>query len=166
MLQERVMTIGGLEIEFGIDTVFITTMNPEEHAGVYRISEALRDRLEKVKITSPSPQEELQIIDAYGKRLGAEVPDQLERKMVDITQRTRTDKAVNQPASVRATLAMYELTQSYALLRGDKKATVDDARDAAEVALQGRVLISPDSPHYDAPARYFREIIDYALGTS
>jgi Mg-chelatase subunit ChlI len=166
MLQEQVMTIGGLEIEFGIDTVFITTMNPEEHAGVYRISEALRDRLEKVKITYPSLEEELRIVDVYGRRLGAEVPSELGRKMVDITQRTRTDKAVNQPASVRATLAMYEIAQSYALLRGDKTATVDDIRDAAEVALQGRVLMSPDSTYYDTPARYFREIIDYALGTS
>jgi len=58
------------------------------------------------------------------------------------------------------------LTQSYALLRGDKTATVDDIRDAAEVALQGRVFISPDSPHYDEPARYFREVIDYTLGMS
>ena len=164
MLQERVMTIGGLEVEFGIDTVFITTMNPEEHAGVYRISEALRDRLEKVRISYPTSEEELQILDLYGKRLGADVPEDLERKMVDMTQRTRMDKTVSQPASVRATLAMYEIAQSYALLRGEPKTTVDDLREAAEVALQGRVVMSPDSPHYDAPTRYFREIIDYSLG--
>jgi len=165
MLQERVMTIGGLEVEFGIDTVFITTMNPEEHTGVYRISEALKDRLEKVKISYPTLEEELQIIELYGKRLGAEIPVHLERKMVDITQRTRADKLVDQPASVRATLAMYEIAQSYALLRGDRKVAAEDLREAAEVALEGRVLMSPDSPYYDTPVRYFREIIDYTLGT-
>jgi len=166
MLQEQTMTIGSLEVEFGIDTVFITTMNPEEHTGVYRLSEALRDRLEKVRISYPTPVEELQIIELYGRHLGADVPPELEQKMVDITQRTRVDKAVNQPASVRATLAMYEIAQSYALLRGDKEATVGDLREAAEVALHGRVLMSPDSPYYDAPVRYFREIIEYTLGTS
>jgi Mg-chelatase subunit ChlI len=166
MLQERIMTIGGLEVEFGIDTVFITTMNPEEHTGVYRISEALRDRLEKVKVSYPSSEEELRIIELYGKRFGAEVPIELERKMVDITQRTRTDKSVAQPASVRATLAMYDIAQSYALLRGDTTTTNDDLRNSAEVALHGRVLMSPDSSYYDSPARYLREIIDHALGTT
>jgi Mg-chelatase subunit ChlI len=164
VLQERVMSIGGLEVEFDIDTVFIATMNPEEHAGVYRISEALKDRLEKVRIGYPTPEEELQILEEYGRRLGAEVSGELKRKMVEIVQRLRGDRNVEQPASVRATLAMYELTQSYALLRNGSSASLDDLREAAMVALEGRVVISPESPRYEDTDRYVAEVVHYVLG--
>ena len=163
VLQERLITIGGLEIEFGIDTVFIATMNPEEHAGVYRISEALKDRLEKVKIDYPSSDEELRILKLYGTQLGANVSEDLEKRMVDIVQRIRGDKDVDQPASVRATLAMYEIAQSYALLRGDKQVNVEDLKEATMVALDGRVTLSPESPYYEDPTRYLSDIIDYAF---
>lgn len=164
MLQENVMTIGGLDVAFSIDTVFIATMNPEEQAGVYRISEALKDRLEKVRIGYPSYEEELQIIRLYGTRLGAKVSEDLERKMVDIVQRIREDSHVEQPASVRATLAMYEIAQSVAMLRGERTATAEDLREAALVAFEGRVSMSPESPYYETSERYLSDIIQNALG--
>ncbi len=164
VLQERIMTIGGLDIEFSIDTVFIATMNPEEHAGVYRISEALKDRLEKVRIVYPTAEEELEILRLYGTQLGAKVSEELGQKMVDIVQRIREDKEVEQPASVRTTLSMYELAQSYALLRGDAVTTPDDLEEAAQIALQGRVRMSPESTRYENPEEYFREIIRGVLG--
>lgn len=160
------MTIGGLDVEFAVDTVFIATMNPEEHAGVYRISEALKDRLEKVRISYPTRDEELKILEMYGAHLGPEVSEDLQQKMVDIVQRTREDKNVDRPASVRATLAMYEMAQSYALLRGDQTATIEDLKDAAEVALEGRVLMSPDSPYYESPGRYLRDIVQNTVGAT
>ncbi|MCJ7633588.1 MoxR family ATPase [Candidatus Bathyarchaeota archaeon] len=163
VLQEGVMTIGGLDIEFNIDTIFITTMNPEEHAGVYRISEALKDRLEKVHITYPSPDEELQILKLYGTQLGAKVSNDLQQKMVRIVQRFREDTNVEQSASVRATLAMHELAQSYALLRGNTTVTSDDLSEAAIVALEGRVSISPESSHYENAALYLRDVIRSVL---
>jgi Mg-chelatase subunit ChlI len=159
VLQEQVMTMGGLELEFGIDSVFLATMNPEEHAGVYRISEALKDRLEKVRIKYPTRDEELQILELYGTKLGAEVSDELKRAMVEIVQRTREDRDVEQPASVRATLTMFEIAQSNALLRGEKVASIEDVREAASVALEGRVVVSPDSQYYEHPERYISQII-------
>jgi Mg-chelatase subunit ChlI len=163
VLQEGSMTIGGLDIEFNIDTVFITTMNPEEHAGVYRISEALKDRLEKVRISYPSPEDELRILKIYGTQLGAKISEDLEQKMVNIVQKTREDKDIEQPASVRATLAMYELAQSYALLRGNTTVNKDDLTEAALIALEGRLSVSPESPHYETPTRYLSEIVHKVL---
>ncbi|UCH02968.1 MAG: MoxR family ATPase [Candidatus Bathyarchaeota archaeon] len=163
MLQEGVMTIGSLEIDFSIDTVLIATMNPEEHAGVYRLSEALKDRLEKVRIGYPSPEEELRILELYGKQIGAVVSDDLEKKMVDIAKIIREDKNMEQAVSVRATLSMFELVQSFALLRGDKLATKEDLREAALIAFRGRVTLSPDSSHYDHPTQYLRELVDNEL---
>jgi magnesium chelatase subunit I len=119
--------------------------------------------LEKVRISYPSPDEELRILELYGTQLGAKVSEDLERRMVDIVQRIRGDKNVNQPASVRATLAMYEIAQSYALLRGDKLVSVEDLREATMVALDGRVTMSPESPYYEDPTRYLSDIIDYTL---
>ncbi len=163
VLQERLMTIGGLDVEFNIDCVFIATMNPEEHAGVYRISEALKDRLEKVRISYPSLEEELRILELYGTKFGVGVSEELERRMVDIVQRIREDKNVNQPASVRATLAIYEVAQSYALLRGDKTVSLEDLKEATLIALAGRVTMSPESPYYENPIRYLSEVIDDSL---
>ena len=141
-------------------------MNPEEHAGVYRISEALKDRLEKVHIKYPSPEEELKILELYGTHLGAEVSKDVEKKIVEIVQKTRDDKNVEEPASVRATLAMYEITQSYTLLKGNTTATMEDLKEAAFVALEGRVAMSPESPHYETPERYLSEIINNILEAS
>ena len=166
MLQEQTISVGGIDVEFNIDTVFITTMNPEEHAGVYRISEALKDRLEKVHIKYPSPEEELKILELYGTHLGAEVSKDVEKKIVEIVQKTRDDKNVEEPASVRATLAMYEITQSYTLLKGNTTATMEDLKEAAFVALEGRVAMSPESPHYETPERYLSEIINNILEAS
>jgi Mg-chelatase subunit ChlI len=164
MLQEQTITIGSLELDFGIDSVFLATMNPEEHAGVYRISEALKDRLEKVQIHYPTREEELQILELYGTRLGAEVSDELKRTIVEIVQRTREDRNVEQPPSVRATLTMFEVAQSNALLRGKKTASSKDVGEAAQVALEGRVVISPESPYYEHPERYIAQVIDQATG--
>lgn len=166
VLQEGRMTIGGLDVEFDIDTIFITTMNPEEHAGVYRISEALKDRLEKVRISYPTPEEELQILKLYGAQLGAKISEDLEQKMVDIVQRTRVDKDIERPASVRATLAMYEISQSYALLKGNTTVTCDDLAEAALIALEGRVSVSPESPDYEIPTRYLNDVIHQVLGAA
>jgi Mg-chelatase subunit ChlI len=164
ILQEGIITIGNFDLELPVDTVFISTMNPEEHAGVYRISEALKDRLERVRIPYPTPEDELKIISLYGSNLGVKVTEQTAVKIVDIVQRTRADRNVEQPASVRATLAIFELSQSFALLQNETIVKDSDVRKAAEVALRGRVTLSPDSELYDRPDRYIADTINSILG--
>jgi len=165
MLQEGIVTVGSFDLEFAVDTVFIATMNPEEQAGVYRISEALKDRLEKVRISYPTHEQELKIMSMYGNSLGVTVPERVRAKMVEVVQKTRNDKNVEQPASVRATLTIYELSQSFTLLRKESTASLGDVHNAAEVALKGRVTLLPDSEFYDQQDKYIIDMIGNALGT-
>ena len=55
--------------------------------------------------------------------------------------RTRNDENVEQPASVRATLTMFEMAQSFALLRESKTVASEDLKEAAKVALRGRARL-------------------------
>jgi len=165
MLQEGIVTVGSFDLEFAVDTIFIATMNPEEQAGVYRISEALKDRLEKVRISYPSSEEELKIVSLYGNSLGVAVPEKVRAKMVDVVQKTRADKNVEQPASVRATLTVFELSQSFALLRKEATVNLADVRHAAEIALKGRVTLLPDSEFYEQQDKYLIDMIGNVLGT-
>ncbi|MEM2093983.1 MAG: AAA family ATPase [Candidatus Bathyarchaeia archaeon] len=159
MLQEGFITVGSFDLEFEVDTVFIATMNPEEQAGVYKVSEALKDRLERVRISYPTYEEELKIMSMYGNSMGVDVPDKVRAKIVDVVQKTRMDKNVEQPASVRATLTIFELSQSFALLRGDSTVNLEDVRSAAEIALKGRVTLLPDSEFYDQQDKYLADMI-------
>jgi Mg-chelatase subunit ChlI len=165
MLQEGIVTVGSFDLEFAVDTIFIATMNPEEQAGVYRISEALKDRLEKVRISYPTYDEELKIMSLYGNSLGVTVPEKIRAKMVDVVQKTRADKNVEQPASVRATLTVFELSQSFTLLRKESTVNLADVHHAAEIALKGRVTLLPDSEFYDQQDKYLIDMIGNVLGT-
>ena len=165
MLQEGIVTVGSFDLEFAVDTIFIATMNPEEQAGVYRISEALKDRLERVRISYPTYDEELKIMSLYGNSLGVSVPEKIRVKMVDVVQKTRADKNVEQPASVRATLTVFELSQSFTLLRKESTVNLADVHHAAEIALKGRVTLLPDSEFYDQQDKYLIDMIGNVLGT-
>ena len=70
----------------------------------------------------------------YGNSLGVSVPEKIRAKMVDVVQKTRADKNVEQPASVRATLTVFELSQSFTLLRKESTVNLADVHHAAEIA--------------------------------
>lgn len=163
VLQEHVITIGNFDVEFDVDLVLIATMNPAEYAGVERISEALKDRLERVRITYPSHAEELEIVKRYGATTKTSIPLKLAQEIVEIIQKTRDDKEIENSASVRATLATWNLSQSFATLRKDKTVSTDDVRKAVRVALRGRVILAPESPYFEHPAEYIHSLVDSVL---
>ena len=62
LLAEGALTIGGYEARFPVDTVVVATMNPDEYVGVGRLSEALRDRFERVRLAYPTPADEVTML--------------------------------------------------------------------------------------------------------
>ncbi|MFN8203101.1 MAG: hypothetical protein U0S48_11075 [Solirubrobacteraceae bacterium] len=56
------MTIGGYDVRFPVDTVVVATMNLSEYVGVERLSEALADRFERVRLDYPSAADEVRIL--------------------------------------------------------------------------------------------------------
>jgi len=86
--------------------LIIATQNPEEDIGVYRLSEALRDRFVLIKLGYPSREEEIEIVKA-------QVPDVEERIAeisVDIVRKTREHPVIIRGCSVRSSIDLARIT--------------------------------------------------------
>lgn len=164
VLEERTTTIAGFDINIPVDTIVIATQNPEEYAGVDRISETLGDRFERVPITYPEPEQEVAILKRYARKYrGIKLDERLLPEIVKISHSTRDTEDISRPASVRASIATFEQAQAIAQLEGRDSVDGKDIGKAAMISLQGRAEVSPSSPHYDNPGGLFRQIIDKSL---
>ena len=172
LLAERALTIGGYEARFPVDTVVVATMNPDEYVGVGRLSEALRDRFERVRLDYPTPADEVTILlrrtgadrdglgggDGDGDGDGDE--QRLAEAVVGFANQLRAEPEVEAGPSVRATLASFELALAWGRLEG-----VTDwhqaARAGLRVALRGRLTLRPTHQLAGRPEQY----VDDALAT-
>src|SRR3990172_664612 len=117
VLEEGITTIGGFDVEVNVDTLVIATENPEEYAGVERISETLSDRFERVRVDYPTKEQEIEIIKKYGNRLdGIKVSDKMVTKIANISIKAREQEDLDRLPSVRTTLSIYEQSQAIAQL--------------------------------------------------
>jgi Mg-chelatase subunit ChlI len=164
VLEERSTTLAGFDIDVQVDTVVIATQNPQEFAGVDRISETLGDRFERIQIGYPSPDQEVAILKRYARKYkGVKFEDEMLQKVVDISQATRANEEISRAASVRASIATFEQAQAMAQLKGREKVETEDIRKAALISLQGRAEVSPSSNLNDNPEEYFKLLVDKAL---
>ncbi|PJB43562.1 MAG: hypothetical protein CO106_04365, partial [Deltaproteobacteria bacterium CG_4_9_14_3_um_filter_44_9] len=169
VLEERIATIGPYDVDYASNFIMLATMNPREHAGVEELSDVLLDRLDIVRMGYPeTPEREKQILLKYGlKTDGMEVPDEVVDAIVRLVRATREepwDKELDQGASARAGLSLYEKVQTIALLEKRKSATIDDVRGMAVSSMGSRVKPSPESKFYDDPLGLIGEITAGILG--
>ena len=165
VLEERTTTLAGFDIDVPVDTVVIATQNPQESAGVDRISETLADRFERVHIGYPTTEQEIAILERYARKQGdMEFDDGLLEKVVRISQSTRVNSDISRPASVRASIATFEQSQAMARLKGRSSVEPDDIAKAALISLRGRTEVSPNSRYYDDAGGLFESIIKESLG--
>jgi MoxR-like ATPase len=144
-------------------------MNPRERAGVEELSDVLLDRFDVIKMGYPeSPGREKEIIKRYGARMdGIEVPEKVLDSIVSIVRATREEpwqKELDQSASVRASLSLYEKVQAMALLNEHSAATKEDVKRVAVSAMGGRIKPSPESKFYEEPSALIDEIVANVLG--
>ena len=164
VLEERTTTLAGFDIDVPVDTVVIATQNPQEFAGVDRISETLGDRFERVQIGYPNPEQEVAILKRYARKYkGVKFEEALLGKVVDISQATRTNEDISRPASVRASIATFEQAQAIAQLKSRDNVTREDIEKAALISLQGRAEVSPNSQYYDNPLDLFKQLVEEKL---
>jgi magnesium chelatase subunit I len=148
VLEEGITTIAGFDIEVKVDTLVIATQNPEEYAGAERISETLSDRFEHIEIGYPSEEHEVEILKRYAKKIPEiNVSSDLISKIVKISQITRTHQKIIRPASVRASISIYEQAQALALLRNKTVVEESDIEKAAKISLAGRLELSLDEEY-------------------
>jgi Mg-chelatase subunit ChlI len=164
VLEERTTTLAGFDIDIPVDTVVIATQNPQEFAGVDRISETLGDRFERIQIGYPSPEQEVAILKRYAREYpGINFEPDLLMKVVQISHSTRIHEEISRPASVRASIATFEQAQAIAQLKGRKSVSANDIEAAALISLRGRTEVSPSSQFADVPQDLYRQIIQQSL---
>lgn len=88
--------------------LIIATQNPEEDTGVYRLSEALRDRFVLVKLGYPSKDEEIGIVRMHAPG----VDDRIAEISVEIVRRTREHPNIVRGCSVRSSIDLAKITSS------------------------------------------------------
>ncbi len=167
VLEERKTTLAGFDIDIHVDTLVIATQNPQEFAGVDRISETLGDRFERIQIGYPSPEQEVLILKRYARRYGGiSFDEELYPEVVKISQATRCSEDITRPASVRASISTFEQAQAIAQLQGRDSVTLQDIEKAAVISLQGRIEVSPNSQYYDNPHELFDNVVNYRQDTN
>jgi Mg-chelatase subunit ChlI len=168
VLEEGTATIGPYDVDYPATFIMIATMNPREHAGVEELSDVLLDRFDVVKMSYPeTPERERGILVKFGLKFdGIELPEKVVDAIVKLVRATREDpwgKELDQGASVRAGLSLYEKVQTLALLRGSKEAEIEGIKKMAISALGSRIKPSPESKYYDDPISLIEEMVKELL---
>jgi MoxR-like ATPase len=110
---------------------------------------------------------EREIILQYGRKLDEiNLSEKVLDSLVTLVRSTREepwDKEMDQGASVRAALALYEKVHAYAWLEQSGEATLDHIKKAAISTMAGRIKTSPESKYYDDPIGLIEELLEEVL---
>jgi len=153
VLEERKATIGSYDVDFDLNFIFISTMNPED-TSTEKLSDVLLDRFDIIYMDYPENMDiEKRIVLMKGKKI-TNVSDELINLIVYFIRLLRQDNNLEKKPSVRATIGLYERAQSNALLRGRKNVQFEDIKDAVISVLSHRIRLKPS-------IRYLQSIEDY-----
>ncbi|MBI2651679.1 MoxR family ATPase [Candidatus Woesearchaeota archaeon] len=155
VLEEKKATIASYDVDFDVDFVFIATMNPED-SSTEKLSDVLLDRFDLIYMNYPETIEiEKQIVLKKGKRLNdAKVSDNLLEIMIYFIRLLREDKNLEKKPSVRASIGLYERSQSNAILNGRKTATLEDLKCVVVSVLAHRIRLKPSVKYLQAAETY------------
>jgi len=157
VLEEKKATIGSYDVDFEIDFIFIGTMNPED-TSTERLSDVLTDRFDFIYMHYPeNTQIEKEIVLEKGKKIDeVKVSDKLLELMVYFVRLLREDKNLEKKPSVRASLGLYERSQSNALLNKRKSIIFDDIKDVIISVIAHRIRLKPSVKYLQSPEDYIK----------
>ena len=188
-MNERIVTIDGVDHDLGAEFMVVATQNPIEQQGTYPLPEAQLDRfLFKILIDHPDRAQELEIVRRHGHRSAmpklsefglepvvaagvlAEVrasvaqirlTDALIEYIVDVARATREHASLEVGASTRAANMLAAGSRAYAALQGRDFVIPDDIKTLAVPLMRHRVVLSPLAEIEGQSAdRILREILD------
>jgi MoxR-like ATPase len=170
-MQDHQVTVDGTSRPLPGPFIVVATQNPVESQGTYPLPEAQLDRfLMKVTVGDPPREVEQRIVMNHAtgfdptdlSKLEAvttpeeilamqaltnrvRVDDAIVGYIVDLTRRTREDRAIELGASPRASIAMMKAAQVVAASEGRDFVTPDDVKPVAKPVLRHRVMLHPDA---------------------
>jgi magnesium chelatase subunit I len=131
VLDEGKATISGYDVDYPADFLMIATSNLSAESGDVPLIDVLLDRVDVIEMSYPTNlEDEVRIIGNEAHDLGVQVEDKMVEAVARAVQRTRTPESPLLPASVRASIKIYEKTQAYSLMRGSKNAGTRDLYEA------------------------------------
>ena len=156
VLEEGKATIGSYDIDFDVDFIFIGTMNPED-SSTEKLSDVLLDRFDIVYMDYPETNElEKKIILEKGEKV-ANVSDELLNLIVYFVRLLRDDEKLEKKPSVRASIGLYERSQSNALLKGRKNVQFEDIKEVIVSVLSHRIRLKPSVRYLETVENYLKE---------
>ena len=170
-MQDHQVTVDGTSRPLPAPFLVVATQNPVESQGTYPLPEAQLDRfLMKVTVSDPPRDVEAKIVKNHASGFDPTDLSQLEAVttpaeisamqacaqkiriddsvigyIVDLTRRTREDRAIELGASPRASIAMMKASQVVAASEGRDFVTPDDVKPVAKAVLRHRVMLHPDA---------------------
>ena len=158
VLEEKKATIGSYDVDFDIDFIFVGTENPED-TSTEKLSDVLLDRFDLIYMYYPETTEiEKEIILKKGGKInGINVSEKLLELMVYFVRLLREDKNLEKKPSVRASLGLYERSQSNALLNKRKNVAFEDLKAVAVSVLAHRIRLKPSIKYLQRPEPYIAE---------
>ncbi len=155
-LEERKATIGSYDVDFDVNFIFISTMNPED-TSTEKLSDVLLDRFDIIYMDYPENTEvEKKIVLMKGKKL-ANVSDELLDLIAYFIRLLRQDEKLEKKPSVRASIGLYERAQSNALLKGRKNVEFEDIKDVLVSVLSHRIRLKPSVRYLESIENYIKE---------
>ena len=97
------------------------------------------------------------ILKKGGKINGINVSEKLLELMVYFVRLLREDKNLEKKPSVRASLGLYERSQSNALLNNRKNVVFNDIKDVLVSVLAHRIRLKPSIKYLQSPEAYIQE---------
>ncbi|WP_422084071.1 AAA family ATPase [Ulvibacterium sp.] len=169
-MEERQVTMDGTTYTMEAPFMVLATQNPIEQEGTYALPEAQLDRfIFKIKVTYPSLEEEIQIIQTHHNRKGSRpqemikpviTPEQLtdykskiqeivvEEKIVkyiaDIITKTRNHPHLYLGGSPRASIATLNAAKAFAAINGRDFVIPEDVKRALVPVLNHRIILTPE----------------------
>ena len=158
VLEEKKATIGSYDVDFDIDFIFIGTMNPDD-TSTEKLSDVLLDRFDLIYMHYPENINiEKEIILEKGKKMdNINVGDKLLQLIVYFVRLLREDKNLEKKPSVRASIGLYERSQSNAILNKKNSITFDDIKDVVISVLAHRIRLKPSIKYLQSPEAYIKE---------
>lgn len=156
VLEERKATIGSYDVDFDVNFIFIGTMNPED-TSTERLSDVLLDRFDIIYMDYPeSIKTEKEIVVMKGKGL-VNVDEEMLNLMVYFIRTLRADEKLEKKPSVRASIGLYERSQSNSLLSGRKNVQFEDIKDVIVSVLSHRIRLKPSVRYLEGIEDYIKE---------
>jgi len=158
VLEEKKATIGSYDVDFDIDFIFLGTMNPED-TSTEKLSDVLLDRFDLIYMHYPENINiEKEIILEKGKKIdNVNVSNKLLELMTYFIRLLREDKNLEKKPSVRASLGLYERSQSNAILNKRSSINFDDIKDVIISVLAHRIRLKPSIKYLQTPEAYIKE---------